>query len=281
MLVLGIDPEESIASIIAALNGLPYISMGNIIGNSIIAMTLPFSIALLARPIKMHSFSPFYIILLFILLATIFLGLILNIFLVFSGIIALLFYIIYFVRNIKQYSSKNHEKDQSINLMLEVDANEVELPPEVSKFKKIGFVITGIILIFFGGEILIYSAERILEIIPISETFFGFIVVGFVTNVEELTLIVKSIKKQVIEIGIGGMIGKLIWNLTITYGISSIIIMSIPFNAMLIWNLFILVLIFICYSIFFRKELLKRSQGLVLLLIFILFVSLNFFALQL
>jgi Ca2+/Na+ antiporter len=50
MLILGIDPEESIASIISALNGLPYISMGNIIGNSIIALTLPFSIALMVKP---------------------------------------------------------------------------------------------------------------------------------------------------------------------------------------------------------------------------------------
>ncbi|GAI66941.1 unnamed protein product, partial [marine sediment metagenome] len=47
MLVLGIDPEESIASIIAAINGLPYISFGNVVGNSIIAMTLPFALSLL------------------------------------------------------------------------------------------------------------------------------------------------------------------------------------------------------------------------------------------
>ena len=68
MLVLGIDPEESIASIIAAINGIPYVSIGNIVGNSIIAMTLPVSLPLLFYNLNFKSLSRFYIILLCILL---------------------------------------------------------------------------------------------------------------------------------------------------------------------------------------------------------------------
>ena len=47
LLIIGIDPEECIASIIAAIQDLPHIAIGNIIGNNIIAMTLCFSIPML------------------------------------------------------------------------------------------------------------------------------------------------------------------------------------------------------------------------------------------
>ena len=36
LIVLGVDPEESIASIVAAINGLPYIAVGNVIGADIL-----------------------------------------------------------------------------------------------------------------------------------------------------------------------------------------------------------------------------------------------------
>ena len=276
MLILGIDPEESIASIISAFNGLPYISMGNIIGNSIIAMTLPFSIALMVKPIKIHSVSPFYIILIFLLIVVVFLGLIIHMFFLFSGLLVLLFYAIYFIWNIKHYSKKLTDRESSDFLLIE-DTIELEKPQEVVKYKKVLLIMIGFTFIFLGGELLIFSADKILEIIQISEEFFGFIIIGFVTNVEELTLVLKSIKKEATEIGIGGMIGKVIWNLTFTYGISSIILMTITLNIILIINLFILLLIFIAYTFFLRSKLLKRSHGVILLLIFILFLSYNFF----
>ncbi len=279
MLVLGIDPEESIASIISALNGLPLISMGNIIGNSIIAMTLPFSIALMVKPIKIRPISSFYILLIFSLLIIIFIGLTFNILLLSSGIVAILIYIIYFGWNIKHYSKKDESNDKQFKLT--VIEKEVEVPPQsVAKGKKIVLIVIGFILIVIGGELLVYSAEKILEVIQISEAFFGFIIIGFMTNVEELTLVLKSIKKEATEIGIGGMIGKVIWNISITYGISGIIIMNLVFNIVLLLNLLILLVVFIFYSFFFKKQYLKRSHGLVLLLIFVLFLCLNFYTIQ-
>ena len=277
MLVLGIDPEESIASIISAFDGLPYISMGNVVGNSIIAMTLPFAIALVAKPIKVRPVSSFYIILIFVMLINIFLGFMFNLFLFISGFLALIFYIIYFLWNIKHYSKKQRINGKFINLLVVKNGEEVETPQGVAKLKKILLVIIGFIFIFLGGELLIFSADKILEIVKISELFFGFIVIGFVTNVEELTLVVKSIKKEATEIGIGGMIGKVIWNLGFTYGISSIIIINMAFSMDLMLNLLILFLVFISYSFFLRKALLKRWYSLILWSIFILFLSFNFY----
>ena len=60
LLILGIDPEESIASIIAAINGLPYIAIGNVIGNSIISIAFCFSLPALFSNLEFEKIPIFY-----------------------------------------------------------------------------------------------------------------------------------------------------------------------------------------------------------------------------
>lgn len=62
LLILGIDPEETIASIVAAANGLPYIAVGNVIGNSIIALSLCFALPAFLYKIEVESVPQFYFI---------------------------------------------------------------------------------------------------------------------------------------------------------------------------------------------------------------------------
>jgi len=277
MLVLGIDPEESIASIIAAINGLPYVSIGNVVGNSIIAMTLPFSLPLLIYTLKFKSLSRFYFIILYILLINLLLSFVFNNFMFVSGLIALGIYIIYFLRNLKHYSQ---EKKISIDVIEDDtkfnERESIELQRS-SKIKKIFIVFIGLVFIFIGGELLILSAGQIIDILHIPEAFFGFIIIGFVTNIEELTLVLKSIKKKSVDIGFGGMIGKLIWNLTITFGISGVIMTNISFKLILLWNWLILLIIIIYFNLFNRREKLTKKDGLILLVIFIVFININVF----
>jgi len=277
MLVLGIDPEESIASIIAAINGLPYVSIGNVVGNSIIAMTLPFSLGLLFYTLKFKSLSRFYFIILYILLINLLFSFVFNNFMFVSGLIALGLYIIYFLRNLRYHSQ---EKDRNADIIEDGikfdEGKSIELQKS-SKAKKIFLTSIGLVFIFIGGELLILSADQIIDILHIPEAFFGFIIIGFVTNVEELTLILKSIKKKAVDIGFGGMIGKLIWNLTITFGISGVIMTNIPFKLILLWNWLILVLIIVYFNLSSRREKLTKKDGLILLVFFSVFIIINVF----
>ena len=63
LLILGIDPEESIASIVAAINNLPYIAAGNVIGNSIISLSFCFALPAVFYGIKLEKIPNFYLIL--------------------------------------------------------------------------------------------------------------------------------------------------------------------------------------------------------------------------
>ncbi|MFX0012181.1 MAG: hypothetical protein ACFE9R_17845, partial [Candidatus Hermodarchaeota archaeon] len=136
-------------------------------------------------------------------------------------------------------------------------------------------VFFSLLIIFMGGEILIISAENLIKLTNISESIFGFIIIAFFTNVEEITLVIKSIQKKSVEIGIGGMIGKLIWNLTITFGVSGIIIMNMSFNWILILNWIILIGTIIFFNITSRAGKLERRDGILLFTVFLFFILLN------
>jgi len=277
MLVLGIDPEESIASIIAAINGLPYVSIGNVVGNSIIAMTLPFSLPLLFYTLKFKSLSRFYFILLYVLLINLLFSFVFNNFMFISGLISLGVYIIYFLRNLRHYSQEKDINTEAFEDDMKFNEGESIEYQRSSKLKKIFLASIGLVFIFLGGELLILSADQIIGILHIPEAFFGFIIIGFVTNVEELTLILKSIKKKAVDIGFGGMVGKLIWNLTITFGISGVIMTNIPFKLILLWNWLILVLIIVYFNLSSRREKLTKKDGLILLVFFSVFIIINVF----
>lgn len=279
LLILGIDPEESIASIIAAINNLPYIAVGNVIGNSITALTVPFALTALFykttfEPVAQYYFNLIYISLLCILSAILFyLGLL------FAGICCIILYISYLIRSLKNVT----EKKTSISNISD-ELNNIQLTTEkdieANKFKKFIMVITGFIFIFLGGELLIISAENIIILTTIPESFFGFVIIAIVTNVEEITLILKSIKKQSIEIGLGGMIGKLIWNLTLTFGISGIIVLNIQFIWISLWNWSILLLLILYFNYISYKGSLDKVKGLVLITVFFCFIFINFLSIS-
>ena len=273
-LVLGIDPEESIASIIAAINGLPYIAVGNVIGNSIIALTISFALPAFFYKINFKSTPQFYFFLLYCCMIFIAIGFLVKYGFIVVGIIVIIMYFIYLKINLKRL---NQER------IVEIISNKKELHNDVnqeiiknSKRKKIILIIIGFIFIFLGGELLIYSAEQIIKLTTIPEAFFGLVIIAFVTNVEELTLVFKSIKKKSVEIGLGGMIGKVFWNLAITFGISGIIIINFNFSLIFFWNWLILFTILIYFNYMAIKKQIYWKDGIILIIFFLIFLFLNF-----
>ncbi|NVM37649.1 MAG: hypothetical protein HWN81_18795 [Candidatus Lokiarchaeota archaeon] len=279
LLVLGIDPEESIASIIAATNNLQYIAVGNVIGNSIIALTIPFAIPAFFYSVKYEPIAQYYFSLIYISMICILTGILFFLGLFFIGFICIIIYILYLIKNVRNFSAKNitisPTDGESKDVQLKIEKNKNE-----KKSNKFILVIIGFIFIFLGGELLIISAEKIIILTSIPETFFGFVIIAIVTNVEEITLVLKSIKKQSVDIALGGMIGKIIWNLTFTFGISGIIIMNIQFTWIVFWNWIILLILIIYFNYISRKKIFERIEGLILMLIFVCFITINFVAIS-
>jgi len=275
LLIIGIDPEESIASIIAAINGLPYIAVGNVIGNSIVALTISFAIPAFFYQINIKSIHQYYFSILYICLVLILVGILISFGLFIVGMLVIIIYFIYIIRNIKLISKDNVVEIASMEESINPDKLPLELK-EQSKFKKVFLILISFLFIFIGGEFLIYSAKQIMIMSNIPETFFGLVIIAFVTNVEELTLVMKSIKKKSVEIGLGGMVGKVLWNLTLTFGISAIIIMNFHFLWIIFWNWLILVIVIIYFNWVAKKKSMDWKDGITLTVILTAFLIINF-----
>ncbi len=273
-LIIGIDPEESITSIIAAVSGLSYIAVGNVIGNSIIALTISFAIPAFFYKISFKSVPQFYFLLLYSCILLLLFGTLINFGLFIVGIIVIIEYFIYLIINIKILSKDNSGEIISRESHNHNENGNKELKKE-PKFKKFILIIISFIFIFLGGELLIFSTEHILLLTNIPETFFGFVIIAFVTNVEELTLVIKSIKKKSLEIGLGGMIGKVFWNLTLTFGISAIIMVNFALSWIIFWNWLLLLILILYFNWISKKKSIKWNDGIILTVILIIFLSVN------
>lgn len=273
LLVLGIDPEESIASIIAAINEFPFIAVGNVIGNSIFSLSLCFALVAFFYKIELKAISKFYFLILYSCMIAIILSFTFQFGLFIFGFITLFLYFLYIFKSLKDVSKRGtveiFEIDEILEEMEKFEYNKV------SKFKKVVWVLLSLLFIILGGELLIFSAENIMILTHIAEEFFGFIIIAFVTNVEELTLIFKSIKKKSIEIGLGGMIGKVIWNLSLTYGISAIIAINIQFLLILILNWIILLLLIIFFQFKANKKEMGKPDAIILTIFLVTFLIIN------
>ena len=121
------------------------------------------------------------------------------------------------------------------------------------------------------SEWLINSTHDILNAVNIEEGVFGLVIIAAGTNVEEYMLLFKSIKRKTPEIGLGGLLGKIIWNNGITFGISlllmsttSAIPLTLLVNGILLVGVILPVLIIV--SLNYKKLNWKSSIPLLLLL---------------
>ena len=64
LLILGIDLEEGIVSLTAAVEGLPYLALGNLIGNTVIAIGIAFGLPALYLKAEIDQLPRFYYVLL-------------------------------------------------------------------------------------------------------------------------------------------------------------------------------------------------------------------------
>ncbi|MHA1795699.1 MAG: hypothetical protein DRO88_05520 [Promethearchaeia archaeon] len=227
--VMGIDLEEAIASWSAAAANLPEIALGNVIGNSIISITFCFALPALFFTIVFHKISAKYFFFL-ILLGIINIGVLMWPSLwIFWAVLILVIYFFYIVWNFR--AMNNHSSVIISDETNEEHANNAEANNKGDKesekninWREIIIAIVGFATLFLGSRMLVESVQSLLIMTNISEAFFGVGIIAASTNVEEYFLLFKSIKKKRVEIGIAGLLGKIMWNLGLNAGISIIIL---------------------------------------------------------
>ncbi|MHA1892150.1 MAG: hypothetical protein ACTSYS_14245 [Promethearchaeota archaeon] len=304
-LFLGVDIEETIASASASAFHLSTVAIGNVFGNTIIALTIPFMVPAFMKEIKIKEPPKSFLVSLlslagvYLVVAHVFHGASVAFFV--SGFIGFGIYFLLQYKNIKSTSTRSHLKgghagsrgnDTTVDETKVNDKNQREDKDVIAsvkdvpengglvcerKHKKFFYIVISAIIIFIAAYILGESIDGLIDDLGISQHLIGYIIVAFGTNVEEFLMIAQSIKKNVPEVGTGAIIMKCIWNMSVTYGISMLIYPVVPLYSSFHGNLLLLLITIIYFSIIIKHKKIGKIETLGLTLLFISYLLFNVF----
>lgn len=203
----GTSLPEFFVSQLATFRGSSEIALGNIVGSNISNIFLILGVALLIVPIGISSkaLKDQFVFHIGITLLLIYV-LTRPEMLITSSLLLMAFFMSYL------YFTFRRMKKEGIS--------DKELKERVQLgWKAPTLLITGFILLYLGGELLVSSGQKIGKALGVSEYVLSAIVVAFGTSFPELmTALIASIKKKDVNLIIGNIIGSNIFNVAFVLG---------------------------------------------------------------
>jgi len=146
-----------------------------------------------------------------------------------------------------------------------------------SGWLNLGLAVVAIGGIIIGAATVSEGSDQILDRYGIEGTVFGATIVTAVLSIEDLFLTVRPIRKGVPEIGIGNVIGSLVFSVTGKLGIVILAGGSIAIgSSVLRWHLPVLLGLTWLSAYFLSTGQLKRWHGVVLLVLYIAYWIVSF-----
>ncbi|MGD9381342.1 MAG: hypothetical protein PVI03_02760 [Candidatus Thorarchaeota archaeon] len=277
LLVLGIDLEESIVSLAAAIEGLPYLALGNLIGNTVIAIGIAFGLPALYLKAEIDQLPRFYYAELVGAGAIVLISMALTSLLILFGVLSIILFIVhlaYTLRIQREFRSSNLRIKQVEQDTSEEKHNDGDTKSK-NRVQTVIKLLLALIVIFIGAEVLVFSAEELVILTGLNETFFGLIIMAAVTNVEEFWLIVKSINKGRIELGVSAQVGKIVWNITIIFGLCCLLLFQFAFETIMLLSSIPFIFALVLLAVNLKQNRSSRAAGIGYLLLLLIFLALN------
>lgn len=172
-------------------------------------------------------------------------------------------YLLFLFKNkntIEEHVEEENAEDQKVNSM----------------GKAVLFFILGLVMIFSGAKMAVDTVVQTAKSFNISKELISATVIAFGTSVPELAVTITGIAKKKNALALGNIIGSCIFNLVLVMGAAAVIVpVSVSaemLNILLPWMLVSGVILVI-----FMKTGLKlaRIEGIILLLIYLMFIFYN------
>ena len=265
---------EVFVSVEALLEGSSNIALGNVFGSNIANLSLVMAILALLSNLNITK-QTFKIDYPFLLIISLFLGVIMllfhsiNLYFGILFLIILFFYLVYITknRNDNDYLEINQSKDIVNN------KNQFKL------IKNIIFLLVGVFVLKLGADVLVKNTINFAKYFGISDRVIAVTIVAFGTSIPELvTSIIASLKKQQ-GLAIGNLIGSNIFNILAVLGISSII-QEIKISDLKIIYYDYLFMIFVTFllGLFIyrsKDKSISKKQGYFMLMTYVAYIILN------
>ncbi len=284
ILAVGTSLPELFISLTSAINENPNISLGVVIGSNIanIALISGF-VALFVGKINVHGEYLKRDVVIALVSGLLPLGLMADGILGrVDGLILLLVYISYvasffkdkFAEITNEYNQKSFFYGDSFayKFLREITHIDFDITKEYGK------LFLSLALMLFSSQVIIRNAESLAVIVGIPVFVVGLIILAVGTSLPELVFSIKSVKEGEPKMFFGNLLGSTIANSTLIVGITAVIspIHIASFddyrNAIIAF-----VIVFVTFWAFIRtKHRLDRYEGLVLIIMYLIFVILEF-----
>lgn len=275
IVAFGTSTPELIVSLLSALKGNSDIAMGNVVGSNIFNVLVIGGITALVAPITVTRSTVRREIPL-VLLASLVLSVMAldrvfagtgateNILSRSEGIVLLCFFLIFLT-----YTFAIAKGDPS-------DPHTAPAPTKhYPLWLLVVFIIGGLGGLVLGGELFVDAASSIARTLGMSEGFIGLTIVAAGTSLPELATSIAAALKKEPEIAVGNIVGSNIFNIffilgttaTVTPirigGVSSLDFLVMSFSAILLY----------VFAVLFGQRVIKRAEGAVLVLCFVLYTA--------
>lgn len=269
IVAFGTSAPELLISIKAALDGVPGIAMGNVVGsntaNVLLVLGVPALIAVMhtsAYEARKNYYTMLAATGLFILLA--FRGE----FDLLSGVVMLAALALILWDNIRDAVSHKRSGDVA-------DAEDPEgADPDMPLWKVAFFLVVGLVGLPLGAGLLVDSSTEIARMFGVPERVIGLTLVALGTSLPELaTTVMAALRKQA-DVAIGNVIGSNLFNLLAIIGIASLI-SPIPVDtAFLQFDLWVMLAatLFLAPFVVFKRDL-TRIWGVGLTTLYICYIG--------
>ena len=148
--------------------------------------------------------------------------------------------------------------------------NNVSKKKKINTFGSLILIIVGIILLKYGGDLVVNSATSIAILFNLSERVIGLTIVAIGTALPELVTSIFAVVRKDTDLAVGNLVGSCVLNLFLILGIGSIIT-PLEFTNEFIQNLILLAsstLVLWLFNFIGKKNTITRFKGVVLLSIF-------------
>lgn len=140
---------------------------------------------------------------------------------------------------------------------------------ELSGWAWLGMSIAALVLIVVGAESMAIATEGIVESYGLEGTVFGATVATAVLTLEDVFLTVESVRRGAAEIGIGNVIGSVVFSVTANLGVVALVGDITMGPTVLTWHLPSLVVLTALAAYFIGTERLRPKHGYALLGIYV------------
>lgn len=277
---IGTSMPELFVSTTSALQGLPDMSLGNIIGSNICNLLLILGLSAAIHPVRLQRGEGITEILLSLVLTVVFAVLCNTGNLIsFQESLILLFlfagFLLYTVCMAKngQASFEGVEGNG-----VEAGTGEGSSENSGSIFKHILSICAGVLALKVGGDFTVDHAVIVAETIGLSEKVIGLTILAFGTSLPELVTSVMAAVKGNEDIAVGNIIGSNIFNMLLIIGVSAFLhplTYNPTYNIQLGILLFAMVILAM-FPLFPPKDKMTRSNGIMYLVMYGAYLDLLF-----